>query len=88
MLTARYRSPHDPLARDDLMPVPVRRARLAFKIAVGALGGLLLAAAGGLDPVDADRIDRRALAGSAPQVGALPASPWGQAPRGEGRFSH
>ncbi|MGF1593002.1 MAG: hypothetical protein ACFCUW_06970 [Kiloniellaceae bacterium] len=88
MLTGSYRRPHDLLARHDLMPAPVRNARLAFKIAVGALLGLLLAVIGSLDPKNQESVDRRALTGAPAEIVAIPRSPWGEAPRGEPQFSH
>ncbi len=39
--------PRDSLGRDGLIPVPYSGGRLAFKIALGALAGLLLALAAG-----------------------------------------
>jgi hypothetical protein len=77
MLTASYRRPHDLLARRDLMPGPVHGARLAFKIAVGALLGLLLAVAGNLSepPQDVERLAPLEV-GPTPSVAADPTGPW------------
>jgi len=40
--------PRDSLGRDGLIPVPYGGDRLAFRIALGALAGVLLALAAGL----------------------------------------
>lgn len=83
MLTA-YRTPYDPLARpdlrrDDTVPPAVRGGRLAFKIAVGAGLGVLLATVGNMAGERPGTIDRSELAWTrpAPEITAEPKSPWG-----------
>ncbi|WP_193371486.1 hypothetical protein [Pelagibius marinus] len=42
--------PRDSLSRDGLIPIPYGGDRLAFRMALGALAGLLLALAASLSP--------------------------------------
>jgi len=61
--------PQDSLRRDSLIPPAVTHGRLAFKIAVGALLGLLLAIAGNLAGEPTGPVERLTL----PQVEPAPA---------------
>lgn len=84
MMSASYRSPHDPLARRNAMPPAVQRSRIAFKLGVGAALGALLAAVasvtdsgtgGGTGPIARGDL---AWNGPAPEFRAVPKSPWGE----------
>lgn len=83
MMSATYRSPYDPLARRDAMPPAVRRSRIAFKLAVGAALGALLAAVASVTDGGTGTISRSDLAwnGPAPEFRVEPQSPWGEADR-------
>lgn len=83
-MSTAYRNPYDPLARPDIrrhgaLPPAVRGGRLVFKIAVGVALGLLLAVLGNVAGERPGAIDRSTLAwnGPAPQITAVPKSPWG-----------
>lgn len=56
----------DSLRRDSLIPPAVTHGRLAFKIAVGALLGLLLAIAGNLEGEPTGSVERLTLPQSVP----------------------